>query len=154
MDGNGDGTIDFTGTTLDGVSITFAESGLYPTVTVNETGGGSRTATAIVQVLDMNQMDVLLQSKWTAMKNALRGGNTATAASYIVNGKRATYQNVFNNLTIPFANIDQVLGTISYVAQRGANIEYEMTRIDNGTLIHYMVLFGLEEDGVWRIKFF
>ncbi len=155
LDGNGDGTIDFTGTTLTGASIAFAESGLYyPTVTVTEVGGGLRTATAIVQVLEMNQMDVLLRSKWTAMKNALRAGDTATAASYIVNGKRATYQNVFNNLTIPFANIDQVLGDISYIVQRGSNIEYEMTRIDSGTLIHYMVLFGLDEDGVWRIRFF
>ena len=33
LDANGDGTIDFTGTTLEGLSVTFAEPGIYfPTV--------------------------------------------------------------------------------------------------------------------------
>ena len=155
LDGNGDGSIDFTGTTLEGVTITFAEPGLYyPNIRVTEVGGTVRTATSVIQILDMSQLDVLLQSKWTAMKNELRNGNTAAAATYIVNGKRANYQNVFNNLTIPFANIDQVLGNITYAAQRGANIEYEMNRVEGGNQVFYMVLFVLDEYGVWRIKFF
>jgi hypothetical protein len=133
LDGNGDGTIDFTGTTLEGTNVTFAESGLYyPNVRVTEAGGTVRTATSVIQILDISQLDVLLRSKWTTMKDALRTGNTALAAAYIVNGKRANYQNVFNNLNIPFANIDQVLGNITYVAQRGLNVEYEMIRLEGG----------------------
>lgn len=155
LDGNGDGTIDFTGATLAGVSVTFAAPGLYfPTVAVSEPGGPVRNATALVQVLDMVQLDAQLSSKWTAMKNALRTGNPAAATDYIVKNKRASYLNVFNNLTIPLANIDQVLTNIAYVGQRGLNIEYEMIRLEGGLSVSYMVAFVLDEDGVWRIKFF
>ncbi len=110
LDANGDGAIDFTGTTLDGASVTFAEPGIYfPSV---------------------------------------------TATDYIVKSKRTSYQNVFNSLPVPFANIDQVLGNITYAGQNGLNIEYEMLRQEGADLISYMVLFCLDEDGVWRIKFF
>ena len=155
LDGNGDGTVDFTGATLEGVSVTFAEPGIYyPSVTVIEPDGTVRTATTLVQVLDMVQLDVMLTTKWNAMKNALRSGNTTGAVDYIVKSKRAGYQNVFNSLTLPFANIDQVLGNITYEGQRGVNIEYEMLRLEGSDLLSYMVLFALDEDGVWRIKFF
>jgi hypothetical protein len=102
----------------------------------------------------MVQLDAMLTTKWNSMKNALRNGNTAAAVDYIVKSKRASYQNVFNSLTVPFANIDQVLGNITYESQRGLNIEYEMLRLEGSDLVSYMVLFALDEDGVWRIKFF
>jgi len=88
------------------------------------------------------------------MKNSLRNGNTAAATDYIVKSKRTSYQNVFNSLTVPFANIDQVLGNITYAGQNGLNIEYEILRQEGEDLISHMVLFCLDEDGVWRIKFF
>ncbi len=155
LDGNGDGTIDFTGSTLDGVTVTFAEPGLYyPTVVVTEPDATTRSATTLVQVLDMIQLDAMLVIKWNAMKNALRSGDTAGAVDYIVKSKRSVYQNVFNNLAIPFSGIDQALGNISYVGQRGLNVEYEMFRQEGADWVSYMVLFSLDEDGVWRIKFF
>jgi len=155
LDGNGDDSIDFTAATLEGASVTFAEPGLYyPTVIVSEPGGTLRSATTVIQVLDMVQLDLMLTTKWNAMKNALRSGNTAAAADYIVKSKRASYQNVFNSLTVPLANIDQVLGDITYQGQRGLNVEYEMFRLEGSGSVSYMVLFVLDEDGVWRIKFF
>jgi hypothetical protein len=102
----------------------------------------------------MVQLDTLLTSKWNGMKNALRSGNTAVATDYIVKSKRLTYQNAFNSLTVPFANIDQVLGDIFYAGQRGPNIEYEMVRLEGSQSVSYMVMFVLDEDGVWRFKFF
>jgi hypothetical protein len=155
LDGNGDDTIDFTAATLEGAAVTFAEPGLYyPTVIVSEPGGTLRSATTVIQILDMVRLDLMLTTKWNAMKNALRSGNTAAAADYIVKSKRANYQNVFNSLTVPLANIDQVLGDITYQGQRGLNVEYEMFRLEGSGSVSYMVLFVLDEDGVWRIKFF
>ena len=156
LDGNGDGTIDFTGTTLEGVTVTFAEPGIYfPTVRVMDTTSAVYSDSAIVQIVDDRQLDVLLMAKWAAMKNALRSGDTAAAVSYIVKNKRVGYQNVFNSLTIPFSNIDQILGNITYEATKGLKIEYEMLRFEGSELmLSYMVLFALDEDGVWRIKFF
>jgi hypothetical protein len=113
------------------------------------------TDLAIVQVFDITQLDTLLKDKWNFMKDALRNGDTATAASHIIASKRDAYQTVFNNLTIPFSAIDQMLGNITYQAVKGLDIEYEML-MDDGSdgVVSYMVLFSLDEDGVWRISFF
>jgi hypothetical protein len=155
LDGNGDGTIDFTGLTLDGVTVTFAEPGLYyPNIRVTDTNSVAYSATGIIQVLDINQLDVLLRNKWNAMKNALRTGDTATAASYIVRAKQAFYQNIFNNLTISFSAIDQYLPNLTFVEQWHNAIEYQITRTEGPDQITYMVLFVIDDDGVWRIKFF
>ena len=87
------------------------------------------------------------------MKNALRQGNITATLPYIASRRRATYQNMFSALTIPFANIDQILTNINFVRVRGVDAEYEMSVIKGGTEYSYMVLFSLDEDGVWRIKF-
>ena len=141
---------------MEGVTVTFAEPGIYfPTVRVTDTASAVYTESAIVQVLDDVQLDVQLRAKWDGMKNALRSGNTATTASYILARKRASYQMVFNNLTIPFSSIDPMLTSITYVSVQGLNVEYEMLRTE-GTdgEVSYMVLFALDTDGVWRISFF
>jgi hypothetical protein len=143
LDGNGDGTIDFTGTTLQGVTVTFAEPGIYfPTVRVTDTASVVYTESAIIQVVDDAQLDAQLRAKWDGMKNALRSGDTAGAANYIITSKRASYQMVFNNLTIPFSSIDQMLTSITYVGVQGLTVEYEMLRTE-GTdgEVSYMVLF-------------
>jgi hypothetical protein len=155
LDGNGDGTIDFTSSTLDGVTVTFAEPGLYfPTVQVTDSGGAVRTTTTMVQIFDQTQLDSMLQVKWSAMKNALRQGDINATLPYIVASRRATYQGMFSALTIPFANIDQLLTNINFVRVRGVDAEYEMSVIKSGVEYSYMVLFSIDEDGVWRIKFF
>jgi hypothetical protein len=109
----------------------------------------------MVQVIDIAQLDVQLRGKWDGMKNALRSGNTALAASYILASKRTSYQTVFENLTIPFSDIDQMLGNISYVSVQGLHVEYDMLRnegVDGD--VSYTILFSLDVDGVWRISSF
>jgi hypothetical protein len=155
LDGNGDGAIDFTGATLDGVTVTFAEPGLYyPSVTVRDASNALHEAGGMVQILSFSQLDLLLQGKWNAMKNALRTGDTVTAASYIVKGKQGFYQNIFNNLIISFSAIDQYLPDLTFVEQWHGTVEYEITRTEGPDQITYMVLFTIDDDGVWRIKFF
>jgi hypothetical protein len=96
LDGNGDGSIDVTDTSLLGVSVSFAEPGLYfPSVQVTEQDGTVRTATSLIQVVDSTQLDAALQSKWTAMKNSLRQGDINLALTHIVLRRRSTYQAMF-----------------------------------------------------------
>jgi hypothetical protein len=156
LDANGDEILDYTGPTLEGVSVTYAEPGLYfPTVRVTDTSNAEFIGSGIIHVLELTQQDATLRAMWDTMKNALRSGDTALAASYIVSSKRSDYQNIFNNLTIPFASIDQMLGNITYQGLKGLEIEYEMLMNDgpDGD-VSYLVLFSLDADGVWRISFF
>jgi hypothetical protein len=155
LDANGDGSIDFTSTTLQGFKVTFAESGLYfPTVKVTEVGGAVRNATAVIQIFDPIQLDTFLQNKWQSMKDFLRAGNIAAALSYIALRERGTYENMLNALTVPLSNIDQVLTNITLFRQQAKNVEYKMNRTEGGLEYSYLVIFTIDEDGVWRIKFF
>jgi hypothetical protein len=155
LDANGDGSIDFSGTTLQGFKVTFAESGLYfPTVKVTEVGGAVRNATAVIQIFDPIQLDTFLQNKWQSMKDFLRAGNIAAALSYIALRERGTYENMLNALTAPLSNIDQVLTNITLFRQQAKNVEYKMNRTEGGLGYSYLVIFTIDEDGVWRIKFF
>ena len=91
LDLEGDGTVDFQGTTLKGETFEYVNPGLYfPQVTVIDNLGGTHAATALVQVLDLTQLDALLQAKWTDMKDALRNGDVGLALTYISSRKRAT----------------------------------------------------------------
>jgi hypothetical protein len=155
LDANGDGSIDFTGRTLQGFKVTFAESGLYfPTIKVTEAGGAVRHATAVIQIFDPIQLDAFLQNKWQSMKDSIRAGNIAASLSYIALRDRGTYETMLNALTVSLANIDQVLTNITLVRQQGKNVEYKMNRIEGGLGYSYLVIFTIDEDGVWRIKFF
>jgi PKD repeat protein len=72
MDYEGDGIVDYTGTTFDNISFTYNTEGIYyPTVIVTDTQGIQYTDTVAVVVLNTSQLDALLQAKWNAMKTAL-----------------------------------------------------------------------------------
>jgi hypothetical protein len=155
LDANGDGTTDFNLTSLEGQTFIYDTPGFYfPKVTVTDDIGGVHIAQTMLQVLEPNDLDLLLQSKWEAMKDALRQSNISLALTNIVAKRRATYESMFNALTIPLASIDQVLTSIILVDQRGIEAEYKMTVTEGGSDYSYLVLFAIDEDGVWRIKFF
>ena len=67
--------------------------------------------------------------------------------------KRSSYQAMFNGLTIPLTSIDQILTDITFVKQRGVYVEYRMTHMEGSDQFSDLVVFVLDEDGLWRIKF-
>jgi len=98
-----------------------------------------------------HEMDNLLQSNWTGLKNALRKGDIPGALNYIVKSKRSEYEKVFRTLYVPLAQIDKVLTDITLIEMSAADAEYQMVRTDVRGRTAYMVRFGIDEDGVWRI---
>lgn len=155
LDLDGDGTIDWQGVTLEGQEFPLPEAGLYfPTVKVTDAEGNIYTENAMVQVFDPKELDALLQAKWTAMKGALRQGDIGRAVNYIVTKKRDGYRKMFESLTIPLSNIDQVLTDIKFVKLAGIQVEYEMLYTEGGAVFSGLVNFSLDMDGIWRINFF
>ena len=61
---------------------------------------------------------------------------------------------MFNALTVPLSCIDQILTDITVVQQSGIDVEYRMIHMEGGVQFSDLVLFTVDEDGVWRIKFF
>src|ERR1043165_5022020 len=78
-----------------------------------------------VRVIDQPRLDGLLRSKWEAMKEALRTGDTAKASTYIIKRKQPLYKNVFDNLIVSFDEAAQYLGDIVWSKQNGPFVEYD-----------------------------
>jgi hypothetical protein len=94
FDSEGNGSIDFQGTSLKNQPFTYQVPGLYfPKVTVTDKSNNTYSRTAVVWVVPKIDLEALLQSKWTAMKNALKSGNVPEAAKYIVISRRQPFNN-------------------------------------------------------------
>jgi hypothetical protein len=155
LDLDGDGAIDWRGAKLERLEFELSRPGLYfPTLTVTDTDGKSYSETVLVQVIDQKELDALLQTKWKAMKDALRQDDVNKATDYIIISRRDGYRKMFEALTIPLSEIDKVLTDIKFVKLSGVNAEYEMLYSKNGQKMSGLVNFRLDEDGIWRIRFF
>jgi len=155
LDADGNGTVDFQGTKLDNQQFVYSGPGLYfPKVTVTDTANRIYTKTAVLLVVAQNELEALLQAKWTGLKDALRNGDIPTALKYIAISKRSDYSQVFSSLYIPLAQIDQVLTNITFIVMNRATAEYEMGRTDPQGEVAYLVRFNIDEDGIWRIRDF
>ena len=155
LDFDGNGTVDFTGPSLDGQTFTYTQSGIFvPVVRVTDTQGNQQIANSIVQVYDRIVLDVILQAKWTGMKDALREGDIAGAVSQIVSSSRPRYEEVFQIIASQLINIDEILTTASLVRVENYAAIYEATRIDDGLEMSFEVRFAVDGDGIWRVEAF
>ncbi len=155
LDANGNGTIDFTGPTLEGRTFTYTQRGLYfPTVTITDARGNRLTVSAIVQVLERSALDTMLQAKWTGMKDALRRGDIPSALSNIAIRSRAKYEEAFQIIRARLPNIDAILPGVTVVEIGDRSAIYEATRTDAGLVKSFEVRFALDGDGIWRVEAF
>lgn len=155
IDFDGNGTVDLTGPGLDGQVFTYPRPGLYfPTATITDAQGHQVTTHALIQVYDRAALDASLQAKWSAMKEALRGGDIGKALDSIALSDRAGYLPLLTALGPQLSNIGRILTDISPVSFDGNRAEYQMVRIDNGIRISHFILFVKDGDGIWRLKFF
>lgn len=155
VDFDGNGTVDVTGLSLEGQVFTYPTPGLYfPTVTTTDTQGNQVTIRALVQVYDQAVLDASLRAKWSALKDALRGGGIGKALDSIALSDREGYRPLLTALGPQLSRIDTILTDISPVSFDGDRAVYQMIRIDNGIRISHFILFVKDADGIWRLKFF
>lgn len=155
IDFDGDGTVDLTGSSLDGQVFTYPTPGLYfPMVTITDAQRNQVITRVLVQVYDRAALDALLQTKWTALKDALRNGDIGKALGLIALTDREGYLPLLIALGPQLSHIDTILTNISAVSFDGERAEYQMIRIENGIRISHFILFVKDADGIWRLKFF
>jgi hypothetical protein len=155
LDADGDGVTDLTAAALAGHTFTYTAPGVYlARLRILDGAGNAFTSTAPVWVIDAAALDALLRAKWSAVKNALRAGAIEDALTHIAIGKRPVYRAVFMALGSQLAAIDQILTDISAVRHAGLWSDYHMLRLEDGVELSYFVLFVVDEDGIWRLKFF
>ena len=154
-DFDGNGTIDFDGPRLDGHAFTYGQPGLYVArVSVTDAQGQRTTVPGVIQVFDRAALDALLQSKWTALRDALRRGDIAQALTHVSGRSRSRYQQAFTALIPDLPGIDSILTDVRFVRARGLEAIFEMVRTDAGILKSFEVRFHVDADGFWRVRSF
>ena len=75
LDFDGNGSLDFQGSSLDDRWFTYTQPGLYVArATVTDSQGVRTNAEAIIQVFDRAALEAFLQLRWIGFKDALRRG--------------------------------------------------------------------------------
>jgi hypothetical protein len=156
LDFDGDGAIDFAGSSLDGQTFTYLQPGIHTaTVRVTDERGGVYTAATVVQVSDQAALDARLQAIWHGLKDALRARDLARASTFIHSGTRAAYVDQLTRFSpTTLASIDTHMTTIQLVEVGSGGAQYEMLRDRDGQTLSFAVWFQLDRDGLWRLRRF
>jgi sugar lactone lactonase YvrE len=155
LDLEGDGSVEFTGPSLEARSFLYPRPGLYvPAVTLTDAQGGQVVVRGVVAVYDPGVLDASLQGRWRAMKDALRAGDIPGAAAHIVVGARTGYETAFRAIAAQLPGIDAILTDLTLVKARNGSALFRATRSDAGVTKRFDVRFAVDADGVWRIEGF
>lgn len=155
MDYEGDGVVDYTGTTFENISHVYTSEGIfYPTLAVTDNQGNTYSGTIAITVLSKTEMDTLLKGKWEGMKGGLSQGNIEKALKYIAAPSQNMYRYNFELMSSLLPTIAQDMGNITLVKIVDNLAEYEMTATQDGQTLSFYVEFVRDTDGIWRIRFY
>jgi hypothetical protein len=154
VDQDGDGVIDFQGTSLDGLRFTYTKPGVYLATATVTGAGGTEHGSAIIQVYDRAELEQLLQAKWLAMKDRLRTDDVAGAVQFIATHARDRYRTALEAIAADLPEIDSILTPLTFVDVWGPEARFQMQRSDGGVVKNFEVRFGVDNDGVWRLTAF
>src|SRR2546425_9879657 len=156
LDANGDGVIDFVGSTLEGVPYTFSAPGVYiATVTVTDTAGNRTIGRTIAHVLDRAAIDSVLKAKWNSMKAALVAGDVETALTFFGTVQQPRYRTIFNALGAQVSSIASQMQDIELIYVRDVVAKYRIRRSQmyggQPMTLTYYIYFFQGTTGGWAI---
>jgi YVTN family beta-propeller protein len=155
IDFEGDGLIDYTGTTLENVGHTYSSEGFfYPTVTITDNQGNSYWDAISIAVLSKTETDAFLKSKWEGMKGALANKDIEKAMSHFLSVSQERYRNIFTSLLSVLPDIAVSMQAIEMISLEGGVAEYRIKRTENVGEVTYYIYFVLDENGLWKIQQF
>jgi hypothetical protein len=155
LDVDGDGQTDITAQAADGLAFVYGQPGLYfPSATFGDAQGTRRSVKGVVQVHDLATLDALLQTRWAALKEALRRGDVPQALTSIAGRARSRYEGMFNDLRADLHDVDSILTSFRLLELRRSEAIGEMLRFDGNVLESFEIRFHIDDDGNWRIASF
>jgi len=155
MDFEGDGVVDYSGTSLEDIEHTYDSEGIfYPKVTVLDEQGTTYSDTIAVIVLSKTEIDTLLKGKWERMKEALRDINIEAALSYFLSSSRERYRQIFTDITNYLPELVDSMQLIEMIYAEDGVAEYRIKRTEEVGGVTYYIYFVLNEDGLWKIQQF
>jgi YVTN family beta-propeller protein len=155
MDYEGDGTIDYTGTTFEDISHTYISEGIFfPTLTTTDNQGNTFSDTIGVTVLSKTEIDTMLEGKWERMMESLIKKDIEEAVSYFLNTAQERYRYLFTNLFNLLPDIASNMQTIELISVEEGVAEYRMKRTEDVGEVTYYLYFVLDGNGLWKIQQF
>jgi PKD repeat protein len=156
MDFEGDGIIDYNGTTFDNISYTYTNEGMfYPKVMVSDNQGNTYSDTIVITVLSKTELDDLLKGKWEGMKQSLLSNDINGALNHFIEESKELYNDIFNALQTQLPQIIQEMQDIQLMYAKSGVAKYRIRKNElcGGQLfnITYYIYFIVDRDGIWRI---
>jgi hypothetical protein len=153
IDFEGDGIIDYEGSTFDNISHTYTSEGIYfPKLTVTDSQGNAYADSVDIVILSKTAVDTVLKAKWEGMKAALMAGNIETALNYFVPGGQDEYRAIFTSMGSEGINtIFSGITEIRLNSYKGGAAECGAVRVERGGVYSYPVTFVKDYFGMWKI---
>lgn len=155
MDFEGNGIVDYTGTTFEDISFTYNTEGVYyPTIMVTDDQGNTYSDTIAVTVLNKTEIDTLLKGKWEGMRGALVNQNIEGAIVHFLGSSQEKYRTLFINLLNLLPEIITTMQEIEMISAESGVVEYRIKRMEDVGEVTYYIYFIVDEDGLWKIQQF
>ena len=153
LDLDSDGTVDFDGTSLDGLPFFYERPGIYvPTLRATTSDGQVHTYRTVVDVYDRVALDARLQRIWRGFSEALQRGEIERAVGFVHEQRRTPWREYFEQLSpADLATQGAGLTTIELIRVGRGGAEYEMLREEGGRVFSYPVALTTDVDGQWRL---
>jgi hypothetical protein len=154
IDFDGDGTPDLSTTDANpAINTTYATPGIYTaTVWVLDAQGVEYSLRTNIVVQDATVQDSLFQQIWSNFSNALAAGDINQALNSIKGQSRGFYEPVLQALA---PNLPAITGDFSGIEQIQVSetfAEYAVLTVVSGQVKTFIVTFGKDSDGIWRIQ--
>ena len=152
---DGNGTIDVSGTTLSTITNSYPNPGMYfPRVIVTDNLGNIYEQATVVNVLSAANVDALLQAKWEEMRAALTNGDVEGALRFFGADTQEIYRAQFTAFSPILNIIGNELGEIRFITLQDHRAEYEITVARESVTYSYHLLFEMDVNGIWKIRWF
>jgi len=153
IDANGDGTFDNTLTAAPWVStVTYGGSGKVDLVLRATLSDGSVVTKSYPIVIEDRAMrDQQLRAVWSGMKTALAAGDKAAALRFMDASLQQRYGPAIDLLLPSMASIVGTFSDPHTMTLTNELGEYAVTRMIDGEQRVFLIYFGRNGDGLWRI---
>jgi Bacterial Ig domain/Glucodextranase, domain B len=153
IDADGDGTVDWTliASPWEASATYLSAQTVSARVKVTDTAGGVYTETIPIVVVDRAALDQRVRAVWNGMTTALASSDTARAQTYLDPFARQRYGQVFSLLQPDLPQIVETFSTLQGVTLTYEFGEYAVNRVIDGQNRLFLIYFGLNGDGVWRL---
>ena len=153
VDADGDGTFDGVIAAAPwSTSVNYLSWGTVSLVVrVTDTAGNVVTERVPVVAMDRAVVDARVREVWSGMTAALRAGDPAKALSYLDYAARQRYGPVFATLQANLPAIVQSFSPLQGLSLTDDFGEYAINRVIDGQNRIFLLYFGRNGDGVWRL---